>query len=142
MPERGVYRGAAARGYATPTNAPLRVDSTTNVLKIIPAGTGSTEVEIPSSLQTGGIKIANGSANFVSGAATIATGLTTVTSFQVEIMATGFATGATEVTNATVSGAFTGAIPTGSVTVQGFRLNTQTASASGTGLFYWFAIGT
>ena len=47
MPERGVFRGSAARGYATATNAPLRVDSTTNQLKIIPGGTGTTEYVIP-----------------------------------------------------------------------------------------------
>lgn len=54
MPERGIYRGAAARGYATPTNAPFRVDSATNTPKYIPAGSGSTEVEIAdvSSAQT------------------------------------------------------------------------------------------
>lgn len=136
MPERGIVRAASMRGYGTPTNAPIRVDTTTNALKINPNGSGSTEYEVPVGLQTGGIKMAWGNAAFVSGAATVNTGLTTVSSFQVNLLATGFATGATEITDAVVS-----SITTGSVVLQGYRMQTTTASASGTGTFYWLALG-
>lgn len=145
MPERGVYRASSIRGYATLTNAPIRVDTTSNALLIAPAGSGTVEntiPQLPSGSASGATKITAGFANFVSGAATVATGLTTVISFQYNLVSTGFATGATEITDAVISGAFTGAISTGSVTLQGFRLQTTTASASGTGLFNWIAIGT
>jgi len=46
MSVRGIYRGASQKGYATPTNAPIRVDSTSNRLYINPSGTGSTEIEV------------------------------------------------------------------------------------------------
>lgn len=42
---RSVYRGAAAKGPATAASAPMRVDSTTNILKLIVAGTGTTEID-------------------------------------------------------------------------------------------------
>lgn len=141
MPERGIYRGAVPRGYAIPTNAPFYINSTDNLPHVIPAGTGSTEQIIPLAISTSGARIAAGSANFVSGVAAVNTGLTTVLAFQAELSATGYATGATEITDAVVSGAIT---PTGGATVvnvQGYRLATTTASASGTGLFYWTAVG-
>lgn len=46
MPERSIRRGPTAVGYATPTAAPVYVDSDDNKLKFIPAGSGTTEVEI------------------------------------------------------------------------------------------------
>ncbi len=46
MSVRGLYRGASAKGVATPTNAPIRIDSSSNTPKYIPAGSGSTEIEI------------------------------------------------------------------------------------------------
>lgn len=45
MSVRGLYRGATVKGYATPTNAPVYVDSDDNKLKGIDAGSGSTEAE-------------------------------------------------------------------------------------------------
>jgi hypothetical protein len=43
MSIRGIARRATAVGYATPTNAPIYVDSDDNLLKTIPAGSGTTE---------------------------------------------------------------------------------------------------
>ncbi len=43
MSIRGLARRATAIGYATPTNAPVYVDSDDNLLKFIPAGSGTTE---------------------------------------------------------------------------------------------------
>ena len=91
-----------------------------------------------------GFKIDGGSANFVSGVASVTTKLSTIVAFQVELDATGNfgTTGVGEISNAATSGAIT---PTGGATVvgvQGYRLNTSTASVSGTGLFRWFALGT
>lgn len=170
MSVRGIARYATPKGVATPTNSPIYVDSDDNKLKMIPAGTGSTEVEIvdASTAQTltnktltnptiasstgtpylsdatnvgGGKKIAYGSSAFVSGAKTLATGLASILSFNTQLAATGFATGATEVTAAVINGA-TGVLATGDVAVQGYRLFTVTASVSGTGVFDWIAIGT
>ncbi len=44
---RSVTRKATVPGYASDGSAPLRVDSATNTLKIIPAGGGTVEVQIP-----------------------------------------------------------------------------------------------
>lgn len=54
MPARGVRRGVANIGSATPSHAPIYVDSDDNILKIIPAGSGTTEVQVvdASSAQT------------------------------------------------------------------------------------------
>ncbi len=54
MSVRGIARRATAIGYATPTNAPIYLDSDDNILKIIPAGSGTTEVQVvdASSAQT------------------------------------------------------------------------------------------
>lgn len=136
MPERGIWRGASQRGYATVTNAPIRVDSTTNLPMFNGLATGTTETALGVAVSASGARIAAGNAAFVSGAATIATGLTSVLSVQIMILATGFATGATEVSDVVVS-----SITTGSVVIQGYRLQTTTASASGTGTFYWLAVG-
>lgn len=46
MPDRGIVRAASQRGYATPTNAPIRVDPTSSRLFINPTGSGTTEIEI------------------------------------------------------------------------------------------------
>lgn len=90
---------------------------------------------------TGANKIAYGSSALVSGVKLVATGLSTVLAFQAEPISASFATGATEVATMVVSGA-TGVIATGDVTVQGLVLATTTKSVSGTGLFFWTAIGT
>ena len=42
---RSLYRGATQKGYASAASAPIRVDDTANTIKMIPAGTGTTEVE-------------------------------------------------------------------------------------------------
>lgn len=54
MPTSNIYRGATVRGTATPRVAPLYIDSDDNILKVIPAGSGTTEVQIvdASSAQT------------------------------------------------------------------------------------------
>ena len=54
MPSSNLYRGAAVRGYATPASAPIYIDSDDNKVKVIPAGSGTTEVEVvdASSTQT------------------------------------------------------------------------------------------
>lgn len=46
MPSRGLTRGAVVKGKATPTHAPIYVDSDDNILKYIPAGSGTTEVQV------------------------------------------------------------------------------------------------
>lgn len=46
MAGRNLRRQATVPGFATPTAAPIYVDSDDNKLKMIPAGTGTTEVEI------------------------------------------------------------------------------------------------
>lgn len=47
MPDRGIVRAASQRGYATPTNAPIRVDITSSKLFINAGGnSASAEVEI------------------------------------------------------------------------------------------------
>jgi hypothetical protein len=52
MSVRGLYRGATVKGFATPTNAPIYVDSDDNKLKIVSAGSGSTEAEIFDSVRS------------------------------------------------------------------------------------------
>lgn len=46
MSVRNIVRTPTAKGYATPTSAPIYVDSDDNKLKLIPAGSGTTEVEV------------------------------------------------------------------------------------------------
>lgn len=136
-----IHRGKQ-KHPAEPATAPIWVNPTGNAPTIIPAGNATgTAYEIPLALQTGGQAYAQGFAALASGVATVNTGLSTVNSFQTTMVATGFSTGATEVTSVVVSGA-TGPIATGAVPVIGFRLFTTTASASGTGIFYWVAFGT
>ena len=43
---RSIYRGSAQRGFATATSAPIRVDSTSGLLIIDGAGSGSTETTL------------------------------------------------------------------------------------------------
>ena len=54
MPVRGIARRSTVSGSATPTHAPIYVDSDDNIVKIIKAGSGTTEVQIvdASSAQT------------------------------------------------------------------------------------------
>jgi hypothetical protein len=46
MPSRNIVRGATIQGYANARNAPVYVDADDNKLKMIPAGSGTTEVDI------------------------------------------------------------------------------------------------
>jgi hypothetical protein len=54
MSIRGIARRITPVGYASPTNAPVYIDADDNLLKIIPAGSGTTEVQVvdASSVQT------------------------------------------------------------------------------------------
>ncbi len=141
---RSIKRGPviAGIGYATKTSAPFYVSDVDNSPRCIPAGAGSTEVAFMMSTLTGASKTAYGSGALVSGSGTVATGLLTVASFQAEVYgATGFASGATEVSSIIVA-----SITTGSVSVKGvfnaFTTGAATLSSSGTATFYWQAVGT
>jgi X-X-X-Leu-X-X-Gly heptad repeat protein len=140
MPERGIYRSATVKGYATPTNAPCYVSSGDNLLHIIPAGSGTTEVIVPVATSTSGARFAAGTGTLVSGAATVATGLASILSIVLTLTGTGArATGATEVAQLTVLSTTTGA-----ASVQGMYSTaaaTWVASASGTSTFNWAAVG-
>ncbi len=46
MPSANIVRRATVKGTAIPTSAPIYVDSDDNKLKFIPAGSGTTEVEL------------------------------------------------------------------------------------------------
>lgn len=138
---RSLTRRPSQPGYSAVTSAPIRVDSADNTIKVIPAGSGSTEIAVPTMISASGAKIAAGSGALVSGSATIATGLTSVMSFHATVYgATGFATGATEVDEVIVS-----SITTGSVVCKGvfsiFSTGSRALSASGTATFYWHALG-
>lgn len=54
MPTRSIWRGASLKGVAIPTAAPIYINSSSNTPKYVPAGSGSTEIEIAdvSSVQT------------------------------------------------------------------------------------------
>ena len=79
MPARNIARQATVPGVASAKAAPIYVDADDNKLKMIPAGSGSTEVDIAdvSSTQTLTNKTLTApvlTAPVISGAATIATG--------------------------------------------------------------------
>lgn len=46
MSVRNLVRASTVKGIATPTSAPIYIDSDDNKLKYIPAGSGTTEVEV------------------------------------------------------------------------------------------------
>lgn len=138
---RSFTRRPTVAGYASAGSAPVYLDSDDNILKVIPAGSGTTEVAVPFAISASGARMAAGSGALVTGALTIATGLTSVLSFQATLNGpTGFATGATEVSNIIVS-----SITTGSVVVKGvfnaFVTGAATISVSGTAGFTWIAVG-
>jgi hypothetical protein len=145
MPVRGILRSPTIKGLATPTHAPLHVDSDDNLPYMIPAGSGTTLVPLVIGLSgVTGVVIASGTGTLVSGVVTVATGLTTVKGFSatVKTPATGtYLTGVTEVHSINVT-----SITTGAVSVQGvfnsFVTGAATASVSGTAPFWWVAIGT
>ena len=142
MSIRGIARTPTAKGFATPTNAPIYLDSDDNTLKMIPAGSGTTEVVVPFATTTSGAKFAAGTGTLVSGTVVVQTGLTSVLSFTTSLItSTGTtATGATEVTEL-----FVPSITTGAVTVNGSYHSATAAinliSVSGTSAFYWIAVG-
>ena len=139
---RSIRRAATIVGYATPASAPLYVDLDDNAVKIVPAGTGTTELAFNLAATASGFRTAVGTGTLVSGTVVVATGLTSVLGFVATVYgATGFATGATE-----VSRIIAGTITTGSVVVTGafnsYTTGADTLSASGTATFYWLAFGT
>ena len=79
MPARNIARQATVPGVATTKAVPVYVDSDDNIMKMIPAGSGTTEVQVvdASSTQTLTNKTLTAptiTAPVISGAATIATG--------------------------------------------------------------------
>ena len=44
---RSIHRGPVAKGYALAATAPIYVDSDDNQLKLLPAGSGTTEIIVP-----------------------------------------------------------------------------------------------
>ena len=139
---RSITRNTVVRGPAHPASAPIYVDSDDNAVKIIPAGTGTTELAFNLAATASGFRTAVGTGTLVTGSVVVTTGLTSVLGFVASVYgATGFATGATEVNKIIV-----GSITTGAVTVTGafnsFVTGAATLSASGTATFYWLAFGT
>lgn len=53
MSVRGLYRGASIKGVATPTNAPIRISDSDNRVRIVPAGSGTTETILQEALGAG-----------------------------------------------------------------------------------------
>lgn len=144
MAIRSVARRATVLGInAHPSAAPIYVDSDDNVLKIVPAGTGSTEVPLVTSLVTSGARMTAGTGTLVTGSIVVATGLATVLGFVATIEGnTGnTATGVTEVEYIRVT-----SITTGAVSCLGLYHSADAsitiASASGTATFRWIAFGT
>ena len=165
MAVRGLARQATLPGIAHARHAPIYVDADDNILKMVPAGTGTTEVQIvdASSAQTltnktiasstgapfvvdatgaGGIKVARGTGTLVSGAVTIATGLASVDGFSATLIGTGAgATGATEAEDIRIASITTGAV----ACVGSYHSATAAVaviSVSGTSAFRWIALGT
>lgn len=140
MSVRGLHRGAAARGSATPTNAPIFIDSADNTPKLIPAGSGSTQVALVTAVAASGAKVVGGSGALVTGAATIATGLTSVLGFSANMVGQPTGTGAASNQILTIS-----SITTGSVVVAAYAVSSVTgatvAASTSTGSFYWTAVG-
>ena len=87
MPARAIRRAATVAGYAIPTSAPLYVDSDDNALKIIPAGTGTTELAVGLAATASGFRFAVGTGSLVTGALVVATGLTSIIAFTATLSA-------------------------------------------------------
>lgn len=142
MPARSITRTASVKGYAIPTAAPIYVNSSDNSVRIIPAGTGTTELVFALAAGASGFRMVGGSGALVAGTGTIATGLSTVSAIQITLKgATGFASGATEVSDFNIT-----SVTTGSVAIQGmfsaFVTGATTLSVSGTAGYSWLALGT
>ena len=139
MPIRSVVRAATPKGYALPDNAPIYVDSDDNQLKVIPAGTGSTEVPV----MLGGTavaKIVGGTGALVTGTLLIATGLSQITAAWASQreQPTGTGTASMQILVPTWA--------TGGLTVTAYSVASVTggtaAASTSTGAFSWGAIGT
>lgn len=76
MPSSNIYRGANIRGYATPTSAPIFVDSDDSKIKAIPAGSGTTEVVVGESSTGLSVTTASGSIGYGTGAGGAVTQIT------------------------------------------------------------------
>lgn len=139
MPERSIVRRATALGYATPSAAPIYVDSDDNTVKIIPAGSGTTEVALAQAVSTSGSKYAAGVAALVTGAVTVTTGLTTVLSAMAAPAAQPNATGAASPQIIVATWA------TGAVTFTAYSISSvtgaTTAANTATGNINWVAVG-
>lgn len=139
---RSITRRPSIAGvsYATAGSAPFYVDSDDNTPKVIPAGSGTTELALALAVTASGARFAAGTGTLVTGAVIVATGLNTVLGFSTTLAGSGArATGATEVAQLTVT-----SITTGAVSVQGMYSTaaaTWVSSVSGTSAFYWTAVG-
>jgi hypothetical protein len=57
MSVRNLVRTPTVKGYATPTSAPIYVDSDDNRVKVIPAGSGTTEVVLQETSGSGSAEV-------------------------------------------------------------------------------------
>lgn len=136
---RSLTRRPTIAGYASAGSAPIYVDSDDNIPKIIPSGTGTTELPFVLSATASGARVAGGTGTLVTGTAAITTGLTTVLSFT-----------CSQTTQPTGTGVNSDQIlvptwATGTVTVTAYSVSTITgatiAASGSTGSFSWIAIG-
>ncbi len=147
MPERGIYRAASVKGYAMPTNAPVYVNSSDNLIHIIPIGSGTTEQIIPVATSTSGARFAAGTATLASGTKAVATGLTQILSFSVtssgaEQLATGDkSVQSFGVTVGTGASGGTGTVTAYYATVASVGSGAMAASTGSSGTFNWIAVG-
>jgi hypothetical protein len=141
MPERGIYRTPTVKGIATVTNCPIYCDSDDNTLKFIPAGSGTTELVIPSAVSASGAKFAAGVGTLVTGTLAVATGLTSVLGFSLT------PTSNTGGTGTASNPILFGVVTTGTIAVSAYYVSTIGASGAiaaavtATGNFTWTAVG-
>lgn len=57
MSVRNLVRAASVKGYATPTSGPIYIDSASNRVKVIPAGSGTTEVVLQEASGAGSAEV-------------------------------------------------------------------------------------
>ena len=134
MPSRNIVRGATIQGHANAKNVPIYVDSDDNILKMIPAGSGSTEVQIvdASSVQTLTNKIDSNWKTLVASEtydADATPGLITGWSWTVAAGGT-YIFDAEMATTMTTSGGLTIAFVLTTATLTSIRYNTYAATAS------------
>lgn len=129
----------AGVGYATAGSAPFYVDSDDNIPKVVPAGTGTTELSFMMGVTTSGARVAGGTGALVTGTLAVVTGLTTVLSFTCSPTAQPTGTGVNSDQILVPTWA------TGTVTVTAFSVSSVTgatiAASGSTGAFSWLAIG-